>query len=154
MAGDLALVCWERLPWGLLEQDFKALEKMMPLALGSTEAVFSSCSMPSALPASLLDSKAEEHFSHLYALVFFCKVPSILNSTSQHSSHLPPSYATAQVLGHSPLLVLLPLLVSAHIVPHRTLQSRALVLPGPLTQKPQLASHCLQNEASHLCVAC
>ena len=70
-------MCWERPPWGLLEQDFKALEKMMPLALGSTEAIFSSCSVPSALPASLLDSKAEEHFSHLY-------------STSQHSSHLPP----------------------------------------------------------------
>ena len=93
-------------PWGLLEQDFKALEKMMPLALGSTEAVFSSwicfssCSVPGALPASLLDSKAQEHFSHLYALVFFCKVPSILNSTSQHSSHLPPSYATLPAHGN------------------------------------------------------
>ena len=41
VAGDLPLVCWEQPPWGLLEQDFKALEKMMPLALGSTEAVFS-----------------------------------------------------------------------------------------------------------------
>ena len=160
VAGDLPLVCWEQPPWGLLEQDFKALEKMMPLALGSTEAVFSSwicfssCSVPSALPASLLDSKAQEHFSHLYALVFFCKVPSILNSTSQHSSHLPPSYAIAQVLRHSPLLVLLPLLVPAHIVPHHTPQSRALVLSVPLTQKPPLASHCLQNKANRPCVAC
>lgn len=99
---------------------------------------FSSCSVPGALPASLLDSKAQEHFSHLYALVFFCKVPSILNSTSQHSSHLPPSYATAQVLRHSPLLGLSPLLVPAHIVPHRTPQSRTLVLSVPLTQKPPL----------------
>ena len=120
VAGDLPLVCWERPPWGLLEQDFRALEKMMPLALGSTETIFSSqtcfssCSVHSALPSSLLDSKPQEHFSCLYALVFLCKVPSIL------SSHLPPSYPTAQVLGHSPLLVLLPLLVSADIVPHRT----------------------------------